>query len=248
MAVFHLANAPGHGTVGADGVAQQIAHHGGLPLLRQTAQLLIDGPVGVHAVIVVSVDDAERLLHIGPGAQHGVGGAEGLGTPGGHGIEGRQTGIILHGVAYLHRLPVPGRQPGNPVAAEAAHQVLHIVFDNEHDLGEARPDGVVDGVFHQNFAAGAYAVHLFISAIAGAKPGRHDNKSCLHICFPPHIPDPVFRARSDSVVHHTTFFPPLQPFYRMKPGSRLVNMGKFIKLLQFGMEICGRRIYNRRLL
>lgn len=30
--------------------------------------------------------------------------------------------------------------------------------------------------------------------------------------------------------------------------SRLVNMGKFIKLLQFGMEICGRRIYNRRLL
>ena len=177
-----------------------------------------------------------------------MGGAEGLGTPGGHGIEGRQTGIILHGVAYLHRLPVPGRQPGNPVAAEAAHQVLHIVFDNEHDLGEARPDGVVDGVFHQNFAAGAYAVHLFISAIAGAKPGRHDNKSCLHICFPPHIPDPVFRARSDSVVHHTTFFPPLQPFYRMKPGSRLVNMGKFIKLLQFGMEICGRRIYNRRLL
>lgn len=57
----------------------------------------------------------------------------------------------------------------------------------------------MNGVFHQNFAAGAYAVHLFISAIAGAKPGRHDNKSCLHICFPPHIPDPVFRCRVPTV-------------------------------------------------
>ena len=123
-----------------------------------------------------------------------MGGAEGLGAPGRHGIERRQTGIVLHGIADLHRLPVPGRQAGNAVAAQRTHQVHHVVLDDEHDLGEACPNSVVNGVFHEDFAAGAYPVNLFISAIAGAQPSRHDDKRCFHVCFLLVSPAPLFRS------------------------------------------------------
>ena len=216
--------------MGADGVAQQITHHGGLSLLRQAAQLLIDGPVRIHAVIVVGIDNAEGLLDIGPRAQHGVGGAEGLGAPGRHGIERRQTGIVLHGIADLHRLPVPGRQAGNAVAAQRAHQVHHVVLDDEYDLGEACPNSVVNGVFHEDFAAGAYPVNLFISAIAGAQPSRHDDKRCFHVCFLLVSPAPLFRSGCGILLPSYHIFSAAST---VLPSGTLSSTGKYGEIHNF---------------
>ena len=48
-------------------VFQEIPHHGGLPLRRQLHQLLVDGAVGVDAVVVVGVDNDGVITGINVG-------------------------------------------------------------------------------------------------------------------------------------------------------------------------------------
>ena len=146
----------------------------------QLLQLLIYLPVCVHTVVVVGIDYAERLADIGPGTQHRVARAEGLFPLGRHLIKIRHAGKILHRVADLHPGAVGGGAPGHIVPADAPHHLLHTRLDDEHDLGKARADSVINRVFHQNFPIGANAVHLLVPAVAGSKSCGHNDKCCLH--------------------------------------------------------------------
>ena len=109
-------------------------------------------------------------------AQQGVDGAEGLRTPLGDGVKIRHGGKILERVGHLHGAAVLRRLVPQIAAAQPLHHLLHLRLDDEHDLVEPRPDGVVDGVFHQDLMVGADAVHLLAAAVAGAQARRHDDQ------------------------------------------------------------------------
>ena len=175
ISVPRVTHAAGHRAVSGDGVFQQIPHHGGRAPLRQALQLLIDGTVGVHAVVVVGIDDAERLVDEFPGTQHRVGGTEGLGAPLRYPVERRHGGEILKGVAHLHRLALRRPQTRGHVAAQPLHQLQHIRLDDEHDLIETGPHRVVDAVLHEDLSVRTHAVRLLIAAIAGAQARRHND-------------------------------------------------------------------------
>ena len=175
LPVLDLADAPGHGAVETGSVFQQIAHHGSLALGRQLDQFLINRPVGVHPVIVIGVDDAEGTIHCGFRAQQGVDRAEGLGASLRNVIEVRYGGIVLIDVGHLHRLALR-RLFLLEIAHQLVHHLPHFRLDDEHHLVKAGPQGIVNGILHQNFAVGADAVHLLAAAVAGPKARRHDDQ------------------------------------------------------------------------
>ena len=194
MSILHPANASGHGAplaadapgvgaVEAGGVFQQVAHHGSTPLLRQTLQLLVDPAVSIHAVIVISVDNAKRLLHIGTGTQHGMTRTKRFLPLRRHLIEIRYTGKILHCVAHLDLRSVPCRAASHIVTADTPHHLLHAGFDDKYDFGEARTNGIKNGVLHQDLSVGSNAVYLFVAAVAGSKTGCHNDKCRFHSRF-----------------------------------------------------------------
>ena len=131
LPVLDLADAPGHGTVEAGGVFQQIAHHGSLALGRQLDQFLINRPVGVHPVIIVGIDDAEGSVHLRLRAQQGVDRAEGLGASLRNVIEVRYGGIVLIDVGHLHRLALR-RLFLLEVAHQLVHHLPHFRLDTPH--------------------------------------------------------------------------------------------------------------------
>ena len=167
----------------AGGVFQQIAHHGSLALGRQLDQFLINRPVGVHPVIVIGVDDAEGAVHCGFRAQQGVDRAEGLGASLRNVIEVRYGGIVLIDIGHLHRLALR-RLFLLEVAHQLVHHLPHFRLDDEHHLVKAGPQGIVNGILHQNFAVGADAVHLLAAAIPGTESRRHDHQRNSHIASP----------------------------------------------------------------
>ena len=176
LSVLHRAHAAGHRAVEAGGILQQIPHHGGLSRLRQLHQLVIDGAVGVDAVIVVGIDDAEGLMHHIRRAQQGMDRPEGLGPLRRNPVEVRHGGKVLKDIGHLHRRAVQCGLPRQIVPAQAAHHLLHLRLDDEHHLAEPRPEGVVDGVLHQDLVVGPDAVHLLAAAVAGPKARRHDDQ------------------------------------------------------------------------
>ena len=164
----------------AGGIFQEIPHHSRFPRHRKTAQLLVHRPVGVDAIVIVGVDDAAGLTDRLRRAQQGVDGTEGLGPLRRQRVKRRQGGEILKGVGHLHGTAVPGGPLLQIISAQAAHQCLHLRLDNEHHLAETRPQGVIDGVLHQNLPVGADAVHLLTAAVAGSQARRHNDQSRLH--------------------------------------------------------------------
>ena len=183
FSVLDLADAPGHGAVETGSVFQQIAHHGSLALGRQLDQFLINRPVGVHPVIVIGVDDAEGSVHLRLRAQQGVDRAEGLGASLRNVIEVRYGGIVLIDVGHLHRLALR-RLFLLEIAHQLVHHLPHFRLDDEHHLVKASPQGIVNGILHQNFAVGADAVHLLAAAIPGTEACRHDHQRNSHIASP----------------------------------------------------------------
>ena len=183
LTVCRAAHAPGDRAVPGDGVFQKIAHHGGLALCGQGLEGLINGAVGIHAVVVVGIDDAERLMDECTGTQHGVGGAKGLGTVLGNLIESRHGVKGLLGVAELHLASVWRTQRLQCVAGQTADQVTDLRLDDKHHFIKTGTGRVIDAVVHQNLAVGPHTVHLLVTAIAGAHAGRHDHQCCMHYVF-----------------------------------------------------------------
>ena len=183
LAVRHGTDAPGHRAVEAGGVLQKIPHHGGPARLGQLDKFIVNGLVGVDAVVVVGIDDATGLVDHVRRAQQGVDGAEGLGPLRRDGIKVRHGGKVLEGVGHLHGAAVPGGLLCQIISAQPVHHLLHLGLDDEHNLVEARAQGVVNGILHQNLVMGSDAVHLLTAAVAGAQARRHDDQRYFHVIF-----------------------------------------------------------------
>ena len=136
-------------------------------------------------VVVVGVDDGERLLDDALAGQHGLAGAPGFGAALGH------TVTRGHIFQCLKRIVDLDTQVGadllDAVADGLFKGFLDIVADDKDDLVKASFDGVVDRVIHDDLAVGADCGQLFDAAAeTGAYTGRHNNQSCFHE-FPPKL-------------------------------------------------------------
>ena len=149
----------------------------------KAAELLGHLAVGVQTVKIVGVDDAAGPCHRLLRAKQGVDRAVRPGPARRNPVKGGKRVKGLIGVANLRRAAVQGGSP-REAAAEALNQFPHLRLDDEHNPAEARPEGVVDGVFHQKLPMGADAVHLLVSAVAGAQARRHNDQRELHVSLP----------------------------------------------------------------
>ena len=86
---------------------------------------------------------------------------------------------VLKGVAELSACGAD-----DSIAKPCFHILQHLRLDDEHDPVKTGLQGVIYGVFHQNFAAGAYPFHLLYPAITGAEARSHDNERSVHIFDP----------------------------------------------------------------
>lgn len=80
---IHFAHAPGNVAVFAEGVLEQIPHHGHVALVLQMGQVIISQPESLRTVKIVGVDGAERRVHQLPGGQHRVAVPQGFLRPSG---------------------------------------------------------------------------------------------------------------------------------------------------------------------
>ena len=181
MLGVHLADAPGHGAVVAEGVLQHKTGHaelaglGGLIPLQEVVQL----HKGFLAVVVVGVDHRKGLLQDALAGQHGLAGAPGLGASLGHGETGGHILQRLEGVSRFHAQRFAGGL--DAVADGLLEGLLDVVTDDEDDLVKAGLDGIVDGIVHDDLAVGADSRQLFDAAAeAGADAGRHDYQCRFH--------------------------------------------------------------------
>ena len=157
------------------GVLQAVCHHRrDVRLALHFLQALRHRRESVLAVVVVGVDDGERLVNQVFRHQHGVNRAIGLRAPFRRNKAVRQGIIFLIGVFYLDLL-------GNLVANQLAEGVRHAALDDENYLIKSRRHCVIDGILQQNFAVRADVVNLLVAAVTGTHTGRHNQKRSTHI-------------------------------------------------------------------
>ena len=168
------ADAAGDVAVLRNGILQVIGNHGSpVRCIAHPLQGISHGSESVLAVIVVGVDDGEGLVNLILCAHDGVHRAVGLGTLG-RGNETAGKGIIfLIGVGDLHLF-------GDLVADHFTEHLVHTAADDKNHLIKTGFDGIIDGVFHQDFTVGANAVHLFVTAVTGSESSCHDQKRRIH--------------------------------------------------------------------
>lgn len=105
-----VADAARHRAVFGNGVLQLIAHHRRLALRRQRLQFFVNRAERGHAVVVVRVDDGERLVDVVARNEHRVHRAERLGALFRHVIESRHAREILEGVTTFTFLAIRSPQ------------------------------------------------------------------------------------------------------------------------------------------
>ena len=168
------ADTAGHAAVVGDGVAQQVAYHAVVQLLRVpgAAQVVIDHPEGVLAVVIVGIDDREgRAVDLLLGAQDGVAGAEGLDAALGHGEAVGDLVHLLIGVADLHGAFLQPRTYG-------LHKVGPDGLLNNNDSGfKAGLMGIIQRVVQNGFSLAAYGVDLLQTAVTAAHTGGHNHQN-----------------------------------------------------------------------
>ena len=173
IAIDRVADAAGNRSVLGNRVLQLIAHHGRFAFLRQGLQFVVNRAKRRYAVIVIRIDDGERLIDVVARNQHRVYRAERLGAFFRNVIERRNAGEILECVIDLHLL-------GDAVAADGSEHILHARLDDKDHMVKARANRVIDGILHQNLAVRTQTVHLLVSAVAGAHARSHNQKRCTH--------------------------------------------------------------------
>ena len=194
MGLVHLADAAGHGAVVAQGVLQHKAGHGQITGLvgRVALQKVMQPDKGLLAVVVVGVDDGERLLDDALAGQHGLTGAPGLGASLRHGIPCGDILQRLKGVVDLNAQL--GADLLNAVADGLLEGILDVVADDKDDLVKAGLDRVMNGIVHDDLAVGTHSRQLFDAAAeAGANACSHNNQSSFHD-FPPILTPLVYCA------------------------------------------------------
>ena len=176
VGVVHLADAAGDSAVVAQGVFQHKARHGQVAGLvgRVALQKVVQLDKSLFAVVVVGVDNGERLLDDALAGQHSLAGAPGLAAALGHGVPG---GNVLQ---RLERVVDLNAQLGadflDAVADGLFESVLDIVADDKDDFVKPGLDGVMNGIVHDDLAVGADGCQLLDAAAeAGADTSGHNN-------------------------------------------------------------------------
>ena len=132
------------------------------------------------AVIVIGIDDDERLGEQLPGSQHGLTGAPGLFPVCGHLEAGGNVPHILERIMNLYIQTATQRL--NPVTNPAAEVRLNILADDKNQLVESGCNGIVDGVVHDDFIIQAHRLQLLDAAAEPrANPGCHNQQCCFHV-------------------------------------------------------------------
>ena len=151
------------------------------------------------AIVIIGIDDDKRLFHNAAAAQNCLAGAPGLCAAFGHGKAGRQVTEFLINIFHLDL-------PGDAVTDHLTEFCFNILADNENHFIKARLLGIIDGIIHDHFAAGAHFCKLLDAfAKARANARRHDYKCSVHskhiLLFCSGISDllPLFYARFHSV-------------------------------------------------
>ena len=181
VGVVHLADAAGDRAVVAQGVFQHKARHGKVARLvgRVALQEVVQPDERLLAVVVVGVDDGERLLNNALAGQHGLAGAPGLGAALRHGE------ALRHVLECLERIVDLNAQPGadllNAVTDGLFKRLLNVVADDKDDLVKTGLDGVMNGIVHDDLAVGTDGSQLFDAAAeAGADTGGHNHQCSFH--------------------------------------------------------------------
>ena len=132
------------------------------------------------AVVVIGIDDDERLSEQLPGRQNRLTGAPGLFPVCGHLEAG---GNVLHILECIMNLYIQASaQRLNPVANPAAEVRLNVLADDKNQLVESSFNGIVDGVVHDDFIIQAHRLQLLDAAAEPrANPGCHNQQCCFHI-------------------------------------------------------------------
>ena len=168
QALFHAADAPGHGAVLGDSVAQAVAHHGVPIFLLVVRQELVNGGEGGGAVEVVGVDDGKGALHHVLAAGDGVAGTPGLGAALRHGVA---LGKLVKGLVDEGDVEIPL----HPVADGLAEGLLQLRLDDEHNIPEACPPGVKQGKVDDDVALIVHGLDLLEPAEPASHAGGHDD-------------------------------------------------------------------------
>ena len=175
------ADAAGYAAGLAEGVLQLETDDaiGALAVLVFTEPVAQDAE-GILAVIVVAVDDGERLLDDILGHQHGVGG-----TPGflALRVEDIALGNLVQFLGHedeLQRRAVDAFDILVFGPDGLLHLLTEILADDIDDLAESGLDGIINRIVDDGFSVGADAIHLFESSIAAAHSGGQDKQSRFH--------------------------------------------------------------------
>ena len=173
---IHLAQAPGDTAVFGQGVFQDEARHAESIVRVVLAEEIMDGTVDAFAVVVIGIDDGKGTVDQLLGGQHRLTGTPGLGAalrqlPG----NVRQG---LEAVAHLHALL--GADRFNAVADDLPEVLFNVPADDKHDFIEARGDGIMNGIVHDDVSGAVNTGQLLDAA---AKPtadtGCHNYESCF---------------------------------------------------------------------
>ena len=168
-AVCRFAHAARDIPVFGNGIAHAVPDHGVLALRHRLGKKIIERAECPRAVKIVGVDDGERAVDHVPAGAHGVRRAPGLFAPFGNGEPLRHIVRRLEHILHVH--------PALHMAADDGAEIrLAFLFDDEHDLAEARLVSVVQREVHDDLAVVAYGRDLLEPAEAAAHTGGHDNK------------------------------------------------------------------------
>ena len=134
---------------------------------------------GVFSVIIIRVDDGKGLLNEALAGQDSLSRSPGLLPPFRQGDALRQIVQRLKGIPDLHTQL--GADRFDTVADDFPEVRFDLFADDKNDLTKTCPDGIVDGIIHDDLTMKANRLQLFdAGAISGTNAGGHHNKCLFH--------------------------------------------------------------------
>ena len=163
LAILH-ADAPGHAAVIAQRIFQYEACHADIArfvLAFSGNETVMDFLKTFFPVVIVCIDDDERLLHEILCRKKGLSGSPGFHSSCRNAEAFRQIVQFLIGILHLHRLL-------DAAADDAAEIRVQIPADNKDDFIEARFQRVVNRIVHNDLTVRSDLFQLFDSAAVPA--------------------------------------------------------------------------------
>ena len=168
-AVFRFADAARNIAVFGNGIAYTVADHGVFALRHRLGEKIIERAERPRAVKIVGVDDGEGAVDHAPAGAHGVRRAPRFFAAFGNGEPRRDVVRRLEHIPHVH--------PALRMTADNGAEIrLAFLFDDEHDLAEARLIRVVQREVHDDLAVIAHGRDLLEPAEAAAHTGGHNDK------------------------------------------------------------------------